>query len=197
MSAITSAGHSAKAVSTAITSLVLGTVGSSIASPAWASLDSKRIACQRSRSRSRAAACSSTSRRRRGVQKRRTNRIRSRVRIEAHAVRLFCRREIRAFVKILTPLMTAAFRKARPTANLKPPLRIGLIPVSCLNASMTDARLARRVPRRRDRGDSVSVRFSAADRSCRLGRHGESRPQGVSTRRRVSLFTVAIFFTAH
>src|SRR5262249_35787893 len=49
-----------------------------IASPAWASLDLKRIACQRSPSRSRAAAYSSTSRRRRGVQKRRTNRIRSR-----------------------------------------------------------------------------------------------------------------------
>jgi hypothetical protein len=45
--------------------------------------------------------------------------------------------------------------------------------------------------------NSVSVRFCAADRSCRLGRHGECRPQGVSTRRRVSLFTVTIFFTAH
>src|SRR6516165_7469921 len=56
ISATTSVGRSAKAVSTAITSLVLGTVGSSIASPAWASLDSKRIACQRSPSRSRAAA---------------------------------------------------------------------------------------------------------------------------------------------
>src|SRR5215471_6356133 len=63
ISATTSVGRSAKAASMAITSLVLGTVGSSIASPAWASLDLKRIACQRSPSRSRAAAYSSTSRR--------------------------------------------------------------------------------------------------------------------------------------
>src|SRR5262245_30216868 len=47
ISATTSVGRSAKAVSTAITSLVLGTVGSSIASPASASPDSKRIACRR------------------------------------------------------------------------------------------------------------------------------------------------------
>src|SRR5215475_13149080 len=52
-------GRLATAVSTAITSLVPGTVGSSIAAPASANQDSKRIACRHSRSRSRAAACSS------------------------------------------------------------------------------------------------------------------------------------------